>query len=72
MDFLQVSGKTYLVTGVANKINSLLKIRIPEKKKRNLVIKLLYLCVKEKSATEESVSYPEEIVEIIKRNGLKL
>jgi len=71
-DLIDQGIGTTRITGVANKINSLLKIRIPEEKERNLVIKLLYLCVKEKSATEESVSYPEEIVEIIKRNGLKL
>lgn len=71
-DLIDQGIGTTRITGVANKINSLLKIRIPEEKERNLVIKLLYLCVKEKSAIEESVSYPEEIVEIIKRNGLKL
>lgn len=71
-DLIDQGIGTTRITSVANKINSLLKVRIPEEKERNLVIKLLYLCVKEKSAAEESVSYPEEIVEIIKRSGLKL
>ncbi len=57
---------------VSNKIESLLAERIPDDHDRLILVKLLFLSVIDKSSVPESVAYPETLIAIIERYGLKL
>ena len=57
---------------VSNKIDSLLNQYITDKNDLLLLTELLMLCVVEKDADKVNVTYPEEVVEIVERYGLKL
>ena len=57
---------------VSNKIESLLRQRIPDDHDRLILVKLLFLSVIDKSSVPESVVYPDPLTAIIERYGLKL
>lgn len=58
------------INNISKRIDKLIISALPDENDRNIVIKLLFLTVREASNTD-SVTFPQEVIDILKRNGLK-
>ena len=60
------------IKAISNKINSLLKDKIPDEKDRLILIKLLSLCTISHKSSPNVLVYPDTVKILVERYGLKL
>lgn len=60
------------IKAISNKINSLLKDKIPDEKDRLILIKLLSLCTIHHKSSPNVLVYPDTVKILVERYGLKL